>query len=309
MKSKLLVTGSLAFDRIAVFKDKFSNHVLKGHVHNLNLSFTVHDMEINYGGTGGNIAYNLALLGESALLFGAVGTDAEDYLTHLKKKKVDVSYVRKMPKTLTASATIMTDLDDNQIASFYAGAMAKAHQMKLSQVKEEPEIAIIAPDDVKAMEAHADYCFKKEIPFIADPGQAIPAFSKTGLQNFLIGAHAVVVNDYEWQMVQEKTGWNLKTLLENVNFLIVTYGDKGSQVICPDATVIDIPAYKAKKVLDPTGSGDAYRAGLLYGYVHDHDIEVSAHIGAWLASKAVEKKGTQNHHISKTDFKKFLKTL
>lgn len=310
MKSYLLVTGSLAYDRIAVFADRFSNHILKGHVHNLNVSFTVEKMEVNHGGTGGNIAYNLALLGEEPILLGSVGSDSRNYMHALKKKKVNLSYVKKIPKLLTANATIMTDLDDNQITSFYMGAMKKAHQSTMKEVKEELSMAIIAPNSIRAMNDYADECFKREIPFIADPGQGIPAFSDTELKDFIIGAHALVVNDYEWQMVQEKTGWTHKEFLENVNFIVVTYGDQGSKIWSRgDATVIGIPAYRPKKLVDPTGCGDAYRAGLMFGYQHDYDIEKSAHIGAWLAARCVEKKGTQNHKVSKTDFNKFLKTL
>jgi adenosine kinase len=160
------------------------------------------------------------------------------------------------------------------------------------------------------MSEYADECFKREIPFIADPGQGIPAFSDTELKDFITGAHVLVVNDYEWQMVQEKTGWTHKEFLGNVNFIIVTYGDQGSKIwSSTDATVLGIPAYKPKELVDPTGCGDAYRAGLMYGYQHDYDIEKSAHIGAWLAARCVEEKGTQNHKVSKTDFKKFLKRL
>lgn len=309
MKPSLLVTGSIAFDRIAVFKDKFANHILKGHVHNLNVSFSVDDMRVNHGGTGGNIAYNLGLLGEKPILLGAVGHDSHEYMGTLKKKGVNLAYVKRCHELLTASATIMTDLDDNQITSFYRGAMKEAHRAKIGAIKEEISMAIIAPNSPKAMSDYADYCFKNSISFIADPGQAIPAFSDTELKEFIIGAHALVVNDYEWQMIQERTKWSPKEILERVNFVIVTYGDEGSKIWCTDATVIDIPAYKSTKIADPTGCGDAYRAGLMYGYQHDYDIEKSAHIGAWLAARCVEAKGTQNHKVSKTDFRKFLKTL
>jgi len=309
MKPSLLVTGSIAYDRIAVFKDKFSKHILKGHVHNLNVSFTVEDMAVNRGGTGGNIAYNLALLGEKPLLLGTLGYDGADYIKGLGKK-LNLSYVRICPKLMTSSATIMTDLDDNQIAAFYMGAMKLAHQAKMENVKEEVSMAIIAPNEVKAMSQYADYCFKNEIPFIADPGQSIPAMTDKQLKDFITGAHALVVNDYEWQMIKKRTKWSKKEVLEKVNYLIVTYSDEGSDIWSSgSATVKHVPAYKPKKLVDPTGCGDAYRAGLMYGYQHDYDMEKSARIGAWLATRCVEVKGTQNHKVSKTDFKKFLKKL
>jgi len=309
MKSSLLVTGSIAFDRIAVFKDKFANHILKGHVHNLNVSFSVDDMRVNHGGTGGNIAYNLGLLGEKPILLAAVGHDSREYMGALKKKRVNLTYVRRCHELLTASATIMTDLDDNQITSFYRGAMKEAHQAKIETIKEPISMAIIAPNSPRAMNDYADYCFKNGIPFIADPGQTIPAFSDAELKDFIVGAHALVVSDYEWQMIQERTKWTTKEILEQVNFIIVTYGGEGSKIWCMDATVIDIPAYKPEKLADPTGCGDAYRAGLMYGFQHNLSIEKSAHVGSWLAAKCVEAKGTQNHKVSKTDFRKFLKTL
>jgi len=310
MKPSLLVTGSLAYDRIAVFNDRFSNHILKGHVHNLNVSFTVEKMEVNHGGTGGNIAYNLALLGEEPILLGSVGSDSRSYMQSLKRKRINVSYVKKITRRLTANATIMTDLDDNQITSFYMGAMKMAHTSTMKEVKEELSMAIIAPNSVKAMQGYADECFERGIPFIADPGQAIPAFSAKDLKDFITGAHALVVNDYEWQMIQDRTQWTQKEVLEKVNYLIITYSDEGSKIWSSiDATITEVPAYKPKKLVDPTGCGDAYRAGLMYGYQHDYNIEKSAHIGAWLAARCVEAKGTQNHKVSKTDFKMFLKRL
>ena len=309
MKPSLLVTGSIAFDRIAVFRDQFSKHILKGHVHNLNVSFTVEEMQVHHGGTGGNIAYNLALLGEKPVLLATVGHDAAPYIKELKKK-VDISYVRVCPELMTSSAMIMTDLDDNQIASFYTGAMKLAHQARIEGVKEKMSLAIIAPNEVKAMSQYADYCFKNEIPFIADPGQAIPAMTDKQLKDFITGAHMLVVNDYEWQMIKERTKWSKKEVLEKVNYLIITYSDEGSDVWSRENTnAKHIPACKPKKLVDPTGCGDAYRAGLMYGYRHNHNVEKSARIGAWLAARCVEAKGTQNHRVSKTDFKKFLKTL
>lgn len=309
MKAPLLVTGSLAFDRISVFKDRFSKHILKGHVHNLNVSFTVEDMRVSHGGTGGNIAYNLAQMGENPMLMGALGFDGGDYLKAMKKQGVDVSQSKIFPKYHTASATIMTDLDDNQITSFYAGAMVQSATLKISQLKAKPSLAIIAPSDIQAMQDYADYCFEKGIPFIADPGQAIPAFTKTQLREFLMGAHALVVNDYEWELLTEKTGWSLSEILENLNFLIITFGDKGSKVFFRGEGEIKVPAYKSKKVVDPTGCGDAYRAGLMYGYQHGFDIEKSARIASYIASKVVEVQGTQNHKLSKSDLKKFLRSI
>ena len=309
MKPSLLVTGSIAYDRIAVFRDKFSKHILKGHAHNLSVSFTVEEMAINRGGTGGNIAYNLALLGEKPILLGTLGYDGAEYLKGIGKN-INLSYVRLCPKLLTANATIMTDLDDNQITSFYMGAMKLAHQAKMDAVKERISIAIIAPNEVKAMNSYADHCFKNEIPFIADPGQGIPAMTDKQLKDFMTGAHILVVNDYEWQMIKDRTKWSREDVLKRVNHLIVTYGDEGSELWSADkAKAKRIRAYKPKKLVDPTGCGDAYRAGLMVGYQNDFDMEKAAHIGAWLAARCIEHKGTQNHKVSRSDFEKFLASL
>jgi len=306
--TQLLVTGSLAYDRIAVFPDKFSNHILEGHVHNLNVSFLVEDMKVNFGGTGGNIAYNLASLGHEPILLGALGKDADDYVAYLKKLKVNTSYIKKSAKRLTANATIMTDLDDNQITSFYMGAMAEAHQIKLSGLKLKPAIAVIAPNDKKAMLATAEYCRQKKIPFIADPGQAIPAFSKKELRDFVTGAHILVVNDYEWELAQEKAGWQTEEFLGRVSSLIITYGKRGSSLFRQGKGERKIPAFKVK-TLDPTGCGDAYRAGLMHGHSLGLDLEKSALVASWLASRCAVKEGTQSHRISKTEFRKLLKAL
>ena len=189
----LLVTGSIALDRIAVFRDRFANHILPEKVHRLNVAFTVKDMTVNNGGTGGNIAYNLALLGEQPILLGAVGSDGRKYITSLKKKNIDCTYIYKSKTLLTAHATVMTDMDDNQITAFYEGAMGEAHKSQIPNHKSQTnskinnqnsiiKLAIIAPTSTKAMSSYADYCSESDIPFIADPGQSIPELSAKELR-------------------------------------------------------------------------------------------------------------------------------
>ena len=314
--SQILVTGSIALDRIAVFHDRFANHILPEKVHRLNVAFTVDNMTVNFGGTGGNIAYSLALLGEKPMLMGTVGSDATKYLQHLKKNKVDCRYVKKIPKILTAHATVMTDMDDNQITAFYMGAMSHAHNVQcpmFSRLRSKPsanvQLGIVAPNDIKAMVKHADEFRRARVRFIADPGQAIPALSKIDLQDLITGAYVLVVNDYEWDLIRGKTGWEMKDVLSKINYLIITYGENGSKVWRKDATEWEVPAVKPKEMVDPTGCGDAFRAGLMYGIIHDYPIEKSASIGAWVAAKAIEKAGTQNHKVKKTDFQKFLKKI
>ncbi|MFH1012176.1 MAG: carbohydrate kinase family protein [Candidatus Peregrinibacteria bacterium] len=307
--SHLLVTGSLAYDRIAVFKDKFANHILPDKVHRLNVAFTVDNMTIQFGGTGGNIAFNLALLGESPLLLGTVGDDFDDYRKWLVDRKVSDRYIKKIEGRLTAHATIMTDLDDNQITAFHAGAMNHAHEAKLDEITEDISLAIVAPNGIKAMVQYAEACRKKKIPFIADPGQSIPALSKEDLQLLVNDATGLIMNDYEWQLVTEKTGWTNGRLMEHVEWLIITYGEKGSKLWTRDGKEVKIPTYPAEAVVDPTGCGDAFRAGVMYGIKNRYPLEKAAHMGAWVASKALAKRGTQHHTIDPTEWKKFINNL
>ena len=310
-----LVTGSIALDRIAVFPDRFANHILPDKVHRLNVAFTVEKMTVNNGGTGGNIAYNLALMGDKPILLGTVGNDASDYLKSLKKTGVNIDYVKEYKSILTAHATIMTDMDDNQITAFYMGAMAHAHQIRISKLetrnsKLEISLAIIAPNDIKAMIQYAGECKKDKIKYIADPGQAIPALSSANLKKLIEGAHLLVCNDYEWEMIQKKIELSKSDVLQMVDYLILTYGENGSKIWQKgSASVTEILAIKTKKVVDPTGCGDAYRAGLMYGIDKGLTIEQSAKIGAWMGAKAVEVAGTQNHKINRTEFKKFISQL
>jgi adenosine kinase len=264
-------------------------------------------MTVNYGGTGGNIAYNLSLLGEQPVLLGAVGSDGRKYITHLKKRKIDCTYIYKSASKLTAHATVMTDMDDNQITAFYMGAMGEAHKSKYPMAN--VQLAIIAPNDTVAMVKYAKECQENKIRFIADPGQSIPALSAKELRDLITGAYVLVCNDYEWALIQEKTGWDLKEVLSRINYLIITYGENGSKIWCQDATVTEVPIYKPKELIDPTGCGDAYRAGLMYGISNCYSIEKSASIGAWIAARAIEKAGTQNHKITRNEFKKFISQL
>ena len=307
--NNLIVTGSIAIDRISVFSGRFSEHIIPGGIHSLNVSFTVDDMTVNYGGTGANIAYNLSLIGEKPCLVGSVGTDAKDYLKYLKDNKINTSHIYQSKKLFTAQASIMTDTDDNQITAFYMGAMKEAHKANNPVLKSNNKLAIISPNGICAMLQYSKEYRSSSTEFIADPGQAIPALSKTDLNTLTRGAFALICNDYEWKLIEEKTGWSKSDVLKKVKYLIITYGKKGSKIWHKDAIITNIPPFKAKKVIDPTGCGDAYRAGLMYGIKEGYNIEKSGLIGSWIASKAVEVGGTQNHKFSKTDFNKFLKTL
>lgn len=308
MSKKLLVTGSLAYDRIAVFRDRFSAHILPDKIHRLNVSFLVDDMTVNLGGTGGNIAYSLALLGEKPLLLGAVGDDFDVYEAALKKNGILLKYLKRVPGLLTAHATIMTDLEDNQIASFYPGANARAGESSVEAVTESIALAIIAPNDKKAMLRYAEACRERNIPFIADPGQMILAMGPKELKEFIRGARGLVANDYEWQLIRDKLKVDEISLAKNLDWLIITYADKGSRCFT-GGTSFTVPAYPAKNVVDPTGCGDAFRAGLMVGLKNGYPLEAAVRMGAYLASKAVEKAGTQNHTLDKSEWKEFITSV
>lgn len=305
----LLVTGSIAYDRISVFRDRFGNHILPDKIHRLNVSFLVDNMTVNLGGTGGNIAYNLALLGGKPLLLGAFGDDFDVYEVALKKNGIPLKYLKHVPGKLTAHATIMTDLDDNQIASFYPGANAHAGESSVEAVTEDIALAIIAPNDKAAMLGYAESCRKRKIPFIADPGQTILAMSRDELKEFLHGATGLVANDYEWQLIRDKLRMDETHLLKNLDWLIITYAEKGSQGWIRDGRTFSVPAHSAKTVVDPTGCGDAFRAGLMYGIKNGYLLEAAVRMGAYLASKAVEKAGTQNHTVAADEWKDFINQL
>lgn len=305
----ILVTGSLAYDRIAVYKGRFQDHILPHKIHELSVVFSIEDLQVYYGGTAANIAYNLKVLDVDPLIFGCLGKDGQDYLDYFHSLSIDTRYVQKSEHLLTATATIMTDLGSNQITSFYVGAMAQTAEMDLHQIKEGIEWAIIAPNDIPSMLRTQAYCLEKGIPYIADPGQRIPVFSEEELKRFITGSFALVVNDYELEWIGKLIGWKEEELLQKTQYLIVTYGDKGSVILSKSQEPLQIPAYPTKQVVDPTGAGDAYRAGLLYGLIKGFSIEKSAHLGSWLASKCVEVKGTQNHQVKKGELSSFILTL
>lgn len=309
----ILVTGSIAFDRIAVFKDRFARHILPEKTHQINVSFGVDNLTVHRGGTGGNIAYNLALLGASPYLAGTVGNDFGDYQSWLERNGVRLDYIKTLPEVLTAQASIMTDLDDNQITAFYGGAMFRAEEARVEGLSP-IDLAIIAPNGTTGMLYYADHFKRHRIPFIADPGQAIPALSKEQLETLINGAILLIANDYEWALIAEKTGWTREDILNKVKYLIVTYGEKGSQMwsrrdalqCVSEPVPVHIPVFPPQKVIDPTGCGDAYRAGLMWGIVQKWPLQKAATLGSWMASKAIAHQGTQNHTIDPEELHEFM---
>jgi adenosine kinase len=287
----------MAYDTIMVFPDRFKNHLLADQLHILNVCFLTPEMRREFGGCAGNIAYNLKLLGGDPLLMAAVGDDIDPYLSRLQRLGIDQAHLRRIPEQFTAQAFITTDLDDNQITAFHPGAMNFSHHNHISN-KLGARLAIIAPDGRDGMLQHARECADANIPFIFDPGQGLPMFSGAELDELIDLADYVAVNDYEGKMLEEKTGHSLEKIATRVQALIQTMGGEGS-VIHAKGKTVSIPVVPADAVLDPTGCGDAYRAGLLYGITQAWDWESTGRLGALLGSIKIAHRGAQNHAPSR----------
>jgi adenosine kinase len=297
---RALICGSLAFDTIMVFGDRFANHILPDMIHILNVSFLVPQMRREYGGCAGNIAYNLALLGDQGVPMATVGRDFVAYREWLGKARVPLEHVRVIESELTAQAFITTDLDDNQITAFHPGAMQHSHANHVSEARE-ITLGIIAPDGREGMIEHAAQFAAAGIPFIFDPGQGLPMFGAEELQRFLSQARWVTVNDYEWQLLQQKSGWGVREITSRVEALIVTLGAAGS-VIHTRGEEILIPVAPVREVVDPTGCGDAFRAGVIHGLLHGLDWRATGHIASLMGAIKVEARGTQNHRFTRAEF-------
>ena len=298
----ILVCGSLAFDNIMVFHDKFKNHIMPDQIHILNVSFLVPTMRKEFGGCAGNISYNLKLLGAEVIPMATVGQDFTPYAEWLINNDITQKAIKLLENNYTGQAFITTDEDDNQITAFHPGAMGESHQNHVSDVSG-IEIGIVSPDGKEGMIQHAQEFADANIPFLFDPGQGLPMFDADELKAFINQATWLAVNDYESKLIQDKTGWSLKKISKKVEAIFVTKGHIGS-VIYHDGSTINIPVCKANNPADPTGCGDAYRAGLLYGLVNDLDLKTTGQIASLLGAIKVEKNGTQNHKFSKLEFEK-----
>jgi adenosine kinase len=304
--ARALICGSLAFDTIMVFGDRFARHILPDKIHMLNVSFLVPQLRREFGGCAGNIAYNLGLLGDTGLPMATVGRDFVPYREWLTRAGVPTDHIRVIESELTAQAFITTDLDDNQITAFHPGAMQHSHA---NQVSEAADIAlgIVAPDGREGMIEHAAQFAAAGIPFIFDPGQGLPMFGAEELQRFISQARWVTVNDYEWQLLQQKSRWGVSEIMRHVEALIVTRGAAGS-MIHTRGEQITIPAAAARAVVDPTGCGDAFRAGLIHGLLHGLGWQATGHIASLMGALKIESRGTQNHRFTRDEFAQRLAT-
>ncbi|QJB57597.1 carbohydrate kinase family protein [Pseudodesulfovibrio sp. zrk46] len=298
---QIYISGSLAFDRIMTFPDKFSNHILPDKIHILNVCFLVDGMSERFGGTGGNIAYNLALLGEKPILLSQVGKDFASYDTWLQKHGITVEGIRTVEQEFTAGAYITTDQSDNQITGFNPGAMKYPSQYDMEKVDKAEGLGIISPGNLNDMMDHPKYYRENSIPFIFDPGQQIPAFSGEQLAEAFEGAEILITNDYELEMVMKSTGLSKDDIVDRVSYLITTLGEEGSIVNSKGEETMVAPC-PVSEVADPTGAGDAYRSGLLKGLSMGKTVAEAAKLGSVCAAYAVECKGTQEHSFTIEEF-------
>lgn len=295
----ILICGSMAYDTIMVFQDQFKNHILPDKIHKLSVAFFVPEMRREFGGTAGNIAYNLQLLEGDPLIMATVGDDFAPYKAWLEKNKLSNQHIKTVANTFTAQAFITTDTDDNQITAFHPGAMLESHQNSVKEAKN-IQLAIIAPDGRDGMFQHAKECFEAGIPFMFDPGQGLPMFNGEELLYFIEMADYLAVNDYESQVIQDKTGLNLEQLASKVKALIVTLGGEGSHIYA-DGQRYEVPCVKADAVVDPTGCGDAYRAGLLYGIVRGWDWKTCGRLASTMGAIKIASRGGQNHRPTRDE--------
>jgi len=296
----VLICGSFAYDNIMVFPDQFKNHILPDKIHILNVSFLVPELRREFGGCAGNIAYNLKQLGGDPLPMGTVGSDFDLYASWMEKTGVSRAHVQEIQDALTAQAFITTDLDDNQITAFHPGAMNHAAVNKISDARG-VSLGIISPDGRDGMIEHAQQFVDANIPFVFDPGQGLPMFDGADLKNFIELATWVSVNDYEGELMQERTGFSAQQIADQLDAFIVTRGGEGSTIFTRGGEIA-IPCADAKELVDPTGCGDAYRAGLLYGLMNDLDWNVTGRIASLCGAIKIESAGTQNHSFTRDSF-------
>jgi adenosine kinase len=295
-----LICGSLAYDSVMVFQGRFKEHILPDKIHILNVSFMVPQLRRNFGGCAGNIGYNLKLLGGAGAIMATCGRDFGDYRRWLQDNAIGLDYVRELEQEFTAQAYITTDLDDNQITAFHPGAMNFSHLNEVP-IGTGFDIGIVSPDGRDGMLRHAEQFAAANIPFIFDPGQGLPMFDGAALMRFIEQAAWITVNDYEAELLIARTGKTLQQLAALVRALIVTQGGKGSTILA-GGQEYKIPTAKPAAILDPTGCGDAYRAGLLHGLMKKWDWNVTGRVASLMGAIKIEHHGPQNHRFTAAEF-------
>jgi adenosine kinase len=295
----ILVCGSIAYDTIMVFRDQFKNHILPEQIHILNVAFLVPDMRREYGGCAGNIAYGLKLLGEEPLIMATVGHDFDPYERRLDLLGLSRKHVRRLDDQFTAQAFITTDIDDNQITAFHPGAMSQSHLNRIGEANG-VRLAIVSPDGRQGMVEHSRDLARARVPYVLDPGQGLPMFSGADLLEMLEGARCLTVNDYEARLVEQKTGMAIAELASRVEAVVVTRGAEGADILAAGQQ-IHVPPVKPDSLVDPTGCGDAFRAGLLYGMSRGWDWGKSGRLASLMGSIKIAHRGGQNHRVSRDE--------
>lgn len=298
----IVVTGSIAYDYLMRFPGKFTDHFITEQMHQVSLSFLVDEMTRHWGGVAANIAYSMALLGLKPKLMGTAGRDFPDYRHRLESIGVDCSTVQQLDDLFTASFFCNTDIENNQIASFYSGAMGRAGDYSLAELyPTKPDLVVISPNDPRAMSNIAQECREREIKFVYDPSQQVPRLTGEELARDMNGAHVMVVNAYESEIISMKTGMSFQEINRQIDILVITQGARGSHVYV-NGDVTEVDAFPTDNIVDPTGVGDAFRAGFIYGLMSGWQHELSAQVGALCAAYALENVGTQNHSYTPTEF-------
>ena len=292
---RTLICGSLAFDTIMVFPDRFARHILPEQAHVLSVSFQISDMRREWGGCAGNIAYNLQALRGEPVVMGMLGSDGGAYRDRLQDSGIAIDGVRVVDDVYTAQAFIITDLDDNQITAFHPGAMNRSHENRVDDMRD-IGLGIVSPDGKEGMQQHAAQFAARRIPFVFDPGQGLPLFDGDELKQMIEYATYLTVNDYEAKLLTERTGWSIAEIAERVDALVVTLGGEGS-IIHADGATYPIEAAAPTAIVDPTGCGDAYRAGLLYGIARHLDWQTTGNLASVMGAIKIASRGGQNHAI------------
>jgi adenosine kinase len=301
MNTKIIVCGSLAYDRIMVFPGYFSDHILPEKIHVLNVSFTVEGVQERFGGTAGNIAYALTLLGETPLVSATIGHDYHAYFKWLRNNGISTENIKIIESEFTASAYITTDRADNQITGFNPGAMKYSSCLDFDKLNPEETIVIVSPGNLENMLNYPSFCKARGIDYIFDPGQSLPMLKSPELIQAIEGCRILICNDYELDLITSMTGLKKEALMRMARTIIVTRGELGSIIYTPDGE-ITIPAVQPRAVVDPTGAGDSYRGGLISGLTQGMSIEHCARMGSVCASFAVECCGTQDYRFGPDEF-------
>lgn len=298
----IYLSGSLAYDRIMNFPGKFSDHILPEKLHILNVCFMVDGLEEKFGGTAGNIAYNLAFLEEYPTILATAGNDFDRYASWLKEMGISMEKVKILEDVPTASAYITTDLADNQITGFNPGAMKYSSEFDFHDINPEESLVLISPGNLEDMKRHAQTCKERSIPYILDPGQSIPAFSEQELKDMINGSELLISNDYELDLIKKTTKLRTQEILQLTKTIVTTLGDQGAKYLDNQGNETYVSAVKVSKAVDPTGAGDAFRAGILKGLVMDKALAEGVKMGATCASFCVERRGTQAHTFTSEEF-------